>query len=86
MSKKHVQLAVYEFPYDEGPAALVRYTSYFEGKASKVQQLSYEIDAVGLMELDTEAYAALEMGLDVSIFTRIDISQLPKLGELTERV
>ncbi len=86
MDRKHIQLAVYECPYDEGPAALVRYTSYFEGKASKVQQVTYGIDAVGLMELDTEAYAALDMGLDVSIFTRIDISQLPKLGELTQRV
>ena len=90
MSKKHVQLAVYECPYgDEAkdtPAALVRYTTYSEGKVYKVSQSGYGIDAVGLYELDTQGYGALEEGLDVSIFTRIDISQLPKLGELTQRV
>ncbi len=80
------QMAVYECPLKEGPAALVRYTTYHEdGKPLAVEQVSYSIEAEGLMELDFEVYAALELGVDVLIFTRIDIAQLPKLGMLTTR-
>ena len=86
MARKHIQLAVYEFPYEKGPAALVRYTSYFEEKAFKVEQISYKHDADSLKKFDNDVYSALEMGYDVSICTHMDLSDFPKLGELTNQV
>ena len=85
MDRKHIQLAVYECPYDEGPAALVRYTSYFEEKAFKVEQISYKHDADSLKKFDNDVYSALEMGYDVSICTHMDLSDFPKLGGLTKQ-
>ena len=78
----HVQLSVYECPYQGGPTALVRYTSYGEdGKAEQVQQVTYGIEARDLLNFDMDTTTALEMGVDVTIFTRVDVELFPELSK-----
>ena len=85
VTKESMQLAVYEFPYDDGPVAFVRYTFYDgDGKPVAVEQVSYSAEGKGLMDLDNEVLAALETGMDVTIFTRYDIRQLPGIKSLTD--
>tara|TARA_R100000781_G_scaffold108202_1_gene72675 strand:+ start:397 stop:657 length:261 start_codon:yes stop_codon:yes gene_type:complete len=84
MKHKNIQLAVYEVPYKGGPAASVRYTTYAEdGKPLAVEQINYPADALGLVTFDNEATAALEMGIDVSIITRVDVEKFPELSKYT---
>tara|TARA_R100000152_G_C6768509_1_gene194023 strand:- start:240 stop:500 length:261 start_codon:yes stop_codon:yes gene_type:complete len=84
MNHKSTQLAVYEVPYKGGPAASVRYTTYAEdGKPLAVEQINYPADALGLVTFDNEATAALEMGIDVSIITRVDVEMFPELSKYT---
>ena len=77
----HVQLSVYECPYQGGPTALVRYTSYGEdGRVEQVQQVTYGVEARDLLNFDLDTTAALEMGVDVTIFTSVNIVLFPKLS------
>ena len=84
MKHKNIQLAVYEVPYEGGPAASVRYTTYAkDGKPLAVEQINYPADALGLATFDNETTAALEMGIDVSIITRVDVEIFPELSKYT---
>ena len=84
MKHKNIHLAVYEVPYEGGPAASVRYTTYAEdGKPLAVEQINYPADALGLATFDNETTAALEMGIDVSIITRVDVEIFPELSKYT---
>ena len=77
---RHIQFAVYEAPYKDGPSAIVRYTSFSEdGKVMAVQQVSYHDDGQGVMELDNQVCAALKTGLDVTFYTRYPLKEFPKL-------
>ena len=42
VNETSIQLSVYQFPYEGGPAAQARYTSYHEdGKPMAVEQVTY---------------------------------------------
>ena len=80
MLKFPVRLAIYQMRYTEA-LACVRYTSYGEdGKAEQVQQVTYGIEARDLVNFDMDTTTALEMGVDVTIFTRVDVELFPKLS------
>ena len=82
-----VQLAVYVVRPIVGndndlPIATVRYTSYAEdGKPLAVEQVEYGTDPEDFCYLDYEASSALEMGVDVTIYTRCDIEMFPQLSK-----
>jgi len=85
VGKTQIQLAVYQTPYKEGPMATVRYTCFGEdGKPVNVQQMNYGDTAEELARFDIETTAALEMGADVTIFTRSDVDLFPKLSQYTK--
>ncbi len=80
-----IQLAVYQMPYEGGPAAQARYTNYDEdGKPLSVEQVTYHDNGPSLKEFDDQVTAALEMGMDVTILTKYEISLFPKIQALTE--
>ena len=83
MNRHNIQLSVYEHNYEGGPTALVRYTVYGEdGKPVSVQQISYKDNDTGHQELDLHATAALELGADVTIFTKYELSMFPLLSQV----
>ena len=85
VKKKHIQLAVYQYPYEEGPMASVRYTCYGEdGKPLAIEQIDYGYEAEDLAQFDLETTNALAMGVDVTIFTKTDIEMFPKLARYTK--
>ena len=85
VDKTSIQLAVYQFPYEGGPAAQARYTNYGEdGKLLSVEQVTYHDNGPSLKEFDDQVTAALEMGMDVTILTKYEISLFPKIQALTE--
>ena len=86
MKKTQVQLTICKVNYRDGPVASVRYTTYAEdGKPLAVEQINYGGSAEQLLIFDTEATTALEMGVDVSIFTRVDVDMFPQLSQYTKR-
>ena len=85
MKKGHVQLSVYEYGYEGGPLAQVRYTSYGpDGRVVNVEQVDYGYEANDLHQFDVQTTTALEMGVDVTIFTKADIELFPKLSQYTK--
>lgn len=85
VKKKHIQLAVYQFPYEDGPMASVRYTCYADdGKPIAIEQIDYGYEAEDLAQFDFETTNALSMGVDVTIFTKTDIEMFPKLARYTK--
>ncbi len=85
VKKDQIQLAVYFCPYEKGPIASVRYTCYAEdGKPLNVEQINYGSTPESLAEFDLETTRALEMGVDVTIFTRVDIGMFPYLSKFTK--
>tara|TARA_R100000329_G_scaffold143980_1_gene128373 strand:- start:70 stop:420 length:351 start_codon:yes stop_codon:yes gene_type:complete len=85
VKKEHIQLAVFQVPYEAGPMASVRYTAYGDdGKPIVVEQIDYGYQAEDLAQFDMETTNALSMGVDVTIFTKTDIEMFPKLARYTK--
>ena len=60
---------------------MVRYTSYTkDGKVASVQQVPYGKGAEDLKDFDFDTTTALEMGIDVSILTKVDVKLFPQLS------
>ena len=80
---RRVQLAFYEAIYEDGPAASVRFTEYDnEGVVQRVNQIDYWDE----QHLDEQVLIAVNAGLDVTVYTKYDISVFPSIDRLSKLV
>jgi L-ribulose-5-phosphate 3-epimerase UlaE len=80
---RRIQLAVYEAYYEDGPIASVRFTEYDNrGSVAHVNQIDYWDE----VHMDEQVLAALEAGLDVTVYTKCDIDVFPRISRLSKGV